>query len=158
MRLHLVKTHGLPQLKQLLERSDALPVRVQHLILTFACTDFEEVNPICKCKTFLCLCNCTFDFLPRFLGETESPTTYHVKCLYDQEQKTYRASFFISEVDKVNLNFSTKIHNSKSRFFVQNLNCILKKPIFTIFLLVKNRNFFAFKNSIFSVKSSSIHL
>ena len=81
-----------------------MPIRVQHLILTFACTDFEEVNPICKLNFFLCFCNCIWDFL-FILGETESPTTYHVKCLYDQEQKTYRASFFISEVDKVNLNW-----------------------------------------------------
>lgn len=37
-------------------------------------------------------------------GLTESPTTYNVKCLHESDQKIiYRASFFTSEVDKVNI-------------------------------------------------------
>ena len=39
-----------------------------------------------------------------FLGLTESPTTYNVKCLHESGPNSiiYRASFFTSEVDKVN--------------------------------------------------------
>jgi len=81
LRMHLVKTYGLRRLKELLETSNALPLFIQQLMLTFACTDFEEIKPT---------------------SLTESPTTYNVKCLHESGPNSiiYRASFFTSEVDK----------------------------------------------------------
>ena len=46
--MHLVKTYGLRRLKELLETSNALPLFIQQLMLTFACTDFEEIKPTSK--------------------------------------------------------------------------------------------------------------
>ena len=48
LRLHLVKTYGLRKLKQLLENSNSLPLFVQQLMLTLACSDFEEIKPTSK--------------------------------------------------------------------------------------------------------------
>ena len=43
-----------------------------------------------------------------FLGLTESPTTYNVRCLHESGPNSiiYRASFFTSEVDKVNTKYT----------------------------------------------------
>ena len=46
--MHLVKTYGVRRLKELLETSNALHLLIKQLMITFTCTDFEEIKPTSK--------------------------------------------------------------------------------------------------------------
>ena len=91
---------------------------IQRLLLTLPCSDFEEICS--KIWTFFYV-KIVKKKLLIFSDPTDCPTTYQVRCLFENNpQISCTATFFTSEVDKVKI--KKKALHSIWRIFFQRVS------------------------------------